>query len=112
MPPGTRARIVGDLTRPRMLVLLCEENPAMHRLMRERLAAAGARVVPCARAADALDRYGALGPAWVVLSLLAKRVELPAFAVEGFLVDGTAVWIATLVLALRAPLPTRGQRIA
>lgn len=52
------------------------------------------------------------GPAWVTLSLLAKRVELPAFAIEGFLVDGTAVWIATLALALRSPLPTRGQRIA
>jgi hypothetical protein len=52
------------------------------------------------------------GPAWVTLSLLSKRVALPAFAVEGFLVDGTAVWLSIFVLALRSPLPTRGQRVA
>lgn len=52
------------------------------------------------------------GPAWVTLSLLSKEVRLPVFAVEGFLVDGTAVWVSTLVLALRSPLPTRGQRVA
>jgi hypothetical protein len=52
------------------------------------------------------------GPAWVALSLLSKTVEPPAFAVEGFLVDGSAVWLSTLVLALRSDRPTRGQRAA
>ncbi len=52
------------------------------------------------------------GPAWVMLSLLSKRVALPVFAIEGFLVDGTAIWLSTLVLALHSYKPTRGQRIA
>jgi len=52
------------------------------------------------------------GPAWVLLSLLSKEVTLPVFAVEGFLVEGTAIWVSTLVLALRSYKPTRGQRVA
>jgi hypothetical protein len=50
------------------------------------------------------------GPAWAALSLLLKDARPLAFAVEGFLVDGTAVWASILVLALRSNLPTRGQR--
>jgi hypothetical protein len=52
------------------------------------------------------------GPAWAALSLLLKGSRPLAFAVEGFLVDGTAVWVSILVLALRSSLPTRGQRRA
>src|ERR1044072_1659833 len=52
------------------------------------------------------------GPAWVALSLSSRQVTLPVFAIEGFLVDGTAIWLSTLVLALRSDLPTRGQRVA
>ena len=52
------------------------------------------------------------GPAWVALSLSSKEVALPAFAVEGFLVEGAAIWLSTLVLALRSDRPTRGQRVA
>ena len=52
------------------------------------------------------------GPAWAVLSLMLKDARPLAFAVEGFLVDGTAVWASILVLAARSRLPTRGQRVA
>jgi hypothetical protein len=52
------------------------------------------------------------GPAWVLLSLASKELALPSFAIEGFLVDGTAIWLSTLVLALRSYKPTRGQRVA
>ena len=52
------------------------------------------------------------GPAWAALSLLLKDARPLDFAVEGFLVDGTAVWVSVLVLALRSKLPTRGQRQA
>lgn len=52
------------------------------------------------------------GPAWAILSLLLKDARPLAFAVEGFLVDGTAVWASVLAFALRSPLPTRGQRAA
>lgn len=52
------------------------------------------------------------GPAWVMLSLLSKEVWLPVFAIEGFLVDGTAIWLSTLFLALRSHKPTTGQRVA
>lgn len=52
------------------------------------------------------------GPAWVTLSLLSKQLWLPVFAVEGFLVDGTAIWLSTLILALRSYKPTPGQRVA
>ncbi|MFL6334020.1 MAG: hypothetical protein ACJ754_11970 [Pyrinomonadaceae bacterium] len=52
------------------------------------------------------------GPAWAALSLFLKGARPLAFAVEGFLVDGTAVWVSIFVLALRSSLPTRGQRRA
>ena len=52
------------------------------------------------------------GPAWAVLSLALRDAGPLAFAVEGFLVDGTAVWSSILVLATRSRLPTRGQRVA
>src|SRR5918911_879292 len=52
------------------------------------------------------------GPAWAALSLLLKGARPLAFAVEGFLVDGTATWVSILVLAARSPLPTRGERRA
>jgi hypothetical protein len=52
------------------------------------------------------------GPAWATLSLLSKRVGLPVFAIEGFLIDGTAIWLSTLFLALRSYKPTTGQRVA
>ncbi len=51
------------------------------------------------------------GPLWVLLSLLTKRVNPLAFAIEGFLVDGTAVWLSILLLATRSELP-REQRTA
>jgi hypothetical protein len=52
------------------------------------------------------------GPAWAALSLFLKDARPLAFAVNGFLVDGTAVWVSVLVLALRSDLPTREQRWA
>lgn len=52
------------------------------------------------------------GPAWAAASLWSREFTLPVFAVEGFLVDGTAVWLSTLALALRSDRPTRGQRVA
>ena len=52
------------------------------------------------------------GPAWVFASLWSRELTLPVFAVEGFLVDGAAIWLSTLVLALRSDRPTRGQRNA
>ncbi|HEX8749415.1 MAG TPA: hypothetical protein VF717_19720 [Pyrinomonadaceae bacterium] len=52
------------------------------------------------------------GPAWVMLSLLYREMRLPVFAIEGFLVDGTAIWLSTLILALRSDKPTPGQRAA
>lgn len=51
------------------------------------------------------------GPLFVLLSLRGSGAPW-AFAVEGYLVDGTAVWIAILVLAMRSPLPSQGQRVA
>jgi hypothetical protein len=52
------------------------------------------------------------GPAWALLSLLIKDARPLAFAVNGFLVDGTATWVSLLFLAARSPLPTRDQRVA
>jgi hypothetical protein len=52
------------------------------------------------------------GPAWAAASLWSREFTLPHFAVEGFLVDGTAIWLSTLLLALRSDRPTRGQRVA
>jgi hypothetical protein len=52
------------------------------------------------------------GPAWALLSIAVRGARPLAFAVEGFLVDGTATWLSLLVLAARSPLPTREQRRA
>jgi hypothetical protein len=52
------------------------------------------------------------GPAWAILSLALKEARPLAFAVEGFLVDATAVWASILVLATRSPLPTRRECVA
>ncbi len=52
------------------------------------------------------------GPLFVLLSLRSGGGSPWAFAIEGYLVDGTAVWIAILVLAMRSPLPERWQRVA
>jgi hypothetical protein len=52
------------------------------------------------------------GPAWATISLLSKKVWLPVFAIESFLIDGTAIWLSTFLLALRSYKPTTGQRVA
>src|SRR5205085_2042686 len=48
------------------------------------------------------------GPAWVLLSLYTKRVFPLGFAVEAFIVDGTAICLSILILAYR----TAGARAA
>jgi hypothetical protein len=52
------------------------------------------------------------GPIWVILSLRANGVTPFAFAIEGFLVDGTAIWVSILFLAIRSSIPTSRDRIA
>jgi hypothetical protein len=52
------------------------------------------------------------GPVWVLLSLLSKQINPLGFAVEGFLVDGPAIWFSILVLSTRSDLPTRRERTA
>lgn len=49
------------------------------------------------------------GPFFVLLSLNFKEFNLD-FAIEGFLVEGTAVWLAIAYLALTSNLPSPGQR--
>jgi len=51
------------------------------------------------------------GPIFALLSLRNDFHPL-AFAIEGFLIDGSAIWISILFLAIVSPLPTREQRIA
>jgi hypothetical protein len=51
------------------------------------------------------------GPIFVLISLRNNFHPL-AFAIEGYLIDGTAIWLSTLILASISLLPTRGQRIA
>lgn len=51
------------------------------------------------------------GPAWVVATRLAGR-ETVSFAVEAFLVDGVAIWIAIAWLAVSTSRPTPEQRRA
>jgi hypothetical protein len=51
------------------------------------------------------------GPLFVLISLRNNFHPL-AFAVEGFIIEGAAIWISILVLAFVSPLPTRGQRAA
>ncbi|HYJ47853.1 MAG TPA: hypothetical protein VEV81_14655, partial [Pyrinomonadaceae bacterium] len=51
------------------------------------------------------------GPLWVLLSFLSRGDNPLGFAVEGFLVDGTAIWFSILVLSTRSDKPTREQRL-
>ena len=51
------------------------------------------------------------GPIFVLISLRNNFHPL-AFAIEGYLIDGTAIWFSILVLAFFSDLPTRGQRMA
>jgi hypothetical protein len=51
------------------------------------------------------------GPLFVFLALRDGFHPL-AFAIEGYLVDGTAIWLSILILASLSPLPTPGQRVA
>jgi len=43
------------------------------------------------------------GPAWVVLSLLTKKAVPLGYVVEGFVVEGTAIWLSILILAAKFP---------
>lgn len=52
------------------------------------------------------------GPLFIVLAMWRNaRATLAGFIIEAFLVDGLALFLAILILALRSPLPTRGERI-
>jgi hypothetical protein len=51
------------------------------------------------------------GPIFVALSQLSGGAWV-SFAINGFLVDGVAIWLAILWLALTTSLPTQGQRWA
>jgi hypothetical protein len=51
------------------------------------------------------------GPFFALISLRNDFHPL-AFAVEGFVIDGGAIWISILFLAFVSPLPTRSQRMA
>ncbi len=54
------------------------------------------------------------GPLWLLAAqLIPERPVLAlGFAVETFVLEGSAVWLAILWLALTSPWPTRGQRWA
>jgi hypothetical protein len=51
------------------------------------------------------------GPFWAALSYAAGGV-LFSFAIDAFLIDGVAIWLAIVWLAVSTSRPTRGQRIA
>lgn len=51
------------------------------------------------------------GPIYVLISLQSDFHPL-AFAVEGFIIEGGAIWLSILFLSFISPIPTRGQRIA
>jgi hypothetical protein len=51
------------------------------------------------------------GPFWAALSFAARGI-LFSFAIDAFLIDGVAIWLAIVWLALSTSRPTRGQRIA
>jgi len=51
------------------------------------------------------------GPLFVLVALQDGFHPL-AFAIEGYLIDGTAIWVTILILAGMSPLPTPGQRAA
>jgi hypothetical protein len=52
------------------------------------------------------------GPFFALLGWGGQSASPLAFAIEGFLVDGTAVWLAILGLSIASTLPTPGQRAA
>jgi len=52
------------------------------------------------------------GPLFALVSWASGQGAWPLFAVEGFLVDGIAVWLAILGLSLVSPEPTPEQRVA
>jgi hypothetical protein len=51
------------------------------------------------------------GPFWAALSFAAGGV-LFSFAIDAFLIDGVAIWLAIAWLAVSTSRPTQGQRIA
>jgi hypothetical protein len=50
------------------------------------------------------------GPIFVFLSLRQGLNPL-SFAIEGYLIEGTVLWLSILILAVTSPLPTIGQRV-
>jgi hypothetical protein len=50
------------------------------------------------------------GPAWALASLYSSSIVPVGFAIEGLIVDGAAIWLSILVLAMTSRLPTRSQR--
>jgi hypothetical protein len=52
------------------------------------------------------------GPFWVLLSRSTSSIELLSFAIDGFLVDGVAIWLAIVGLAITTSRPSQEQRIA
>ena len=67
--------------------------------------------VPIPRSLLRLALVALDGPFFALLALWG-RVDVTSLVINGYLVDGTAVWLAIAILALQSPLPTRGQRIA
>lgn len=51
------------------------------------------------------------GPFFVLLSMR-NNFHPMAFAINGYLIDGTAIWFSILLLAFVSDLPTKGQRVA
>jgi hypothetical protein len=51
------------------------------------------------------------GPFWAALSFVAGGVLL-SFAIDAFLIDGVAIWLAIVWLAVSTSRPTRGQMVA
>ena len=43
------------------------------------------------------------GPAWVAVSLLTKHAIPLGYVVEGFIIEGTAIWLSILILAAKFP---------
>jgi len=52
------------------------------------------------------------GPLFALVGWRARSTTPLAFAIDSYLIDGTAVWLAVLFLAMVSFKPTRGQRIA
>lgn len=51
------------------------------------------------------------GPLWAASARFAGR-PISSFAVDAFLIDGVAIWVAIAWLAVSTSRPTRGQRVA